>query len=73
MKNEGYDSFEEEKSSKSDDEVQPQTLAFRRLDCWRRPIERYSPPDSHCTFVLSTINYEPRSINDTINFEEVKL
>lgn len=52
LKNEGSDSFEEE-SSELDDEVEVQTLAFRRFDHVRRLVEMYSPPDFHFSFVLS--------------------
>ena len=54
LKNEGSDSFEEE-SSKSDDEVEPQTPTLRRSNHVRRTFERYSPPDFHYAFVLFVI------------------
>ena len=50
LKNEGFDFFEEE-SPKLDDEVELQTLALRRFNHVRRPVERYSPHDFRSTFV----------------------
>ena len=70
--NEGSDSFEEE-LFESDEEVELQTSALRRSDRVRRPVERYSPPDFHYAFVLSTINDEPRSIKEEVSSEECKL
>ena len=61
LNNEGSNSFEEE-SSESDDEVELKTPTLRRYDHVRRPVERYSPPNFHFAFVLSSINDEPRSI-----------
>ena len=72
LKNEESDSFEEE-SSQLDDEVEPQTLSLRRVDHARRPVERYSPPDFHYAFVLSTINDESRSIKEVVSSKECKL
>ena len=57
----------------SEEEVDLQTLALRRSDCERRPVERYSPPYFHSAFVLSAISDEPRSVKETINSEECKL
>jgi hypothetical protein len=72
LNNEGSYSFEEE-SSESDDEVELQTLALRRYDHVRRPIERFIPPDFHFAFVLSTINDEPRSVKEIVSSKECKL
>ena len=72
LKNEAFDSFEEE-SFESDEEVEPQTLALRRHDHVRRSVERYSPPNFHSSFVLSVINDEPRFVKESINPEEGKL
>ena len=52
--NEGSHSFEKE-SSESDEEVELHTPTLRRSDRVRRPVERYSPPDFHSSFVLTTI------------------
>ena len=73
LKNERSHSFEEEDSSESDDEVEPQTPTLRRYDRVRRLAERYSPSNFHYAFVLSAINDEPRSVKETVNFEEGKL
>ena len=72
IKNEGFDSFEK-KSYKSNDEVELQTPSLRRFDCISRPVERYSPPDFQSSFVLSTINYEPRSFKEVVSSEEYKI
>lgn len=72
LKNEGSDSFGEE-SSKLDDEVELQTLFLRRFYHVRRLFERYSSPNFHFSFVLSTINDEPRSVKETVSSEECKL
>ena len=73
LKNEGSYSFKEEESSKSDDEVEPQTPSLRRSEHVRRPAGRYIPPDCCTAFFLSTINDEPRSIKEAINYKEGKL
>ena len=58
LNNEGYDSFEEE-SSKSNDEMEPQTPSLRRYDHVRRLVERYSALD-FCSFffLLLMMNLE---------------
>ena len=71
LKNEGFDSFEEE-SSKLDEEVELQTPDLRRSDRVRRLVERYSPPNFCSTFVLSTINDEPRSVKEANEPRSVK-
>ena len=74
LKNEGYNSSEEEKSSVSDDEVEPQTLSLRRSIYLRRPlVGRCNPPDFCYAFILSAINDEPRSVREVLNFEKGKL
>jgi hypothetical protein len=72
IRNEGTDSFEEE-SPKSEDEEELQTPTLRRYDHVRRPVERYSLPDFHSTFVLFAINDEPRSVKEVISSKECKL
>ena len=69
---EGVDSVEEE-LIESEEEVDLQTLAMRRSDHERRPVDRYSPPNFHFAFVLSTVSDEPRSIKEAVNSEECKL
>ena len=46
---------------------------MRRFDRVRRPVERYSPPDFHSSFILSTINDEPRSVKKVVSSKECKL
>ena len=48
-------------------------LALRRSNRVRRLVERYIPPDFCSSFVLSTINGEPRSIKEVLSYEECKL
>ena len=53
--------------------MEPQTPILRRSDYVRRRVERYSPLDFRSSFVLSTINDEPRFVKESVNFEEGKL
>ena len=69
---EGVD-FVEEELIESEEEVDLQTPAMRRSDHERRLVDRYSPPDFHSTFVLSTVSDEPKSVKEAVNFEECKL
>ena len=39
----------------------------------RRPTRRYSPPNFHSTFILSTINDEPRSVKEVVGSKERKI
>lgn len=55
MKNEGFESLEQEESSKSDDGVEPQTPVLRRSNRLRRKTKRYSPHDFYSNFVLSIL------------------
>ena len=63
----------EEELIESEEEVDLQTLALRRSDRERRPIDRYRPPDFHSAFVLSVVSDEPRSVKEVINYQECKL
>ena len=49
------------------------TLSLRRSNHVRRLVERYSPIDFDFSFVLSSINGEPRSVKEAVNCEEGKL
>ena len=69
---EGADSVEEE-LIESEEEVDLQTLAVRRSDHERRPVDRYSPPDFHTAFSLSAVSDEPRSVKEAVNSKECKL
>ena len=68
LKNESFDSFEEE-SSKSNDEMELQTPTLRRSYHVRRLVERYSLPDFHFAFVLYYINDEPGSVKEAVSEE----
>ena len=69
---EGVDSVEEE-LIESEEEVDLQTLAVRRSNHERRPVDRYSPPDFRSAFVLFAVSDEPRSVKEAVNSEECKL
>ena len=69
---EGADSVEEE-LIELEEEVDLPTLAMRRSDHERRPVDRYSPPDFHSAFILSAVSDEPISVKEAVNFEECKL
>ena len=53
--------------------MEPETPSLRRSNRLRRLVKRYSPPYFHSSFVLSTINDEPRSVKEATSFEECKL
>ena len=72
LKNEGSDSFQEKNPSKSDDEVEPQTLTLSMFDRVRRSVERYSPSNFCSSFTLSTINDDSRFVKEEVNFEQGK-
>ena len=63
----------EEKLLESEEEVDLQTLALRRFDCERRPVDRYSPPDFRSAFVLFVVSDEPISVKEAVSYEECKL
>ena len=71
LKNEGFDSFEEEPSKSND--VEPQTPSLRRSNHVRRPTERYSPLNLCSSFVLSAISDETRSVKEVVGSKECKL
>ena len=50
-----------------------QTLALRRSNHVRMPVERYSPLYFCSAFVLSTINDEPRFVKEEGSSKECKL
>ena len=72
LKIEGYNSFEEEESSQSENEVEPQNSCLSRSDHVRL-AKTYSPLDFHSSFVLYAINNEPRSVIEAVSSEECKL
>jgi hypothetical protein len=60
-RNKEHDSYE---STKSEEEVEQQTPVVRRSEKIRKLVERYSPPDFHSTFVITTIDNEPKSVDE---------
>jgi hypothetical protein len=47
--------------------VEQSTLVIRRYERVRKLVERYSPPNFHSAFVLSTTDDEPMSIRGAVN------
>ena len=70
LNDEGHDSHE---LAKSDEEVEQQTLVFRKYGQARKKIERYSPPNLLSTFSLSSIEDDPRLVKEAINLIEGEL
>jgi hypothetical protein len=61
LRNEEDDSDE---SIESEKEVEKLTPVVRRLERIRKPVERYSPPDIHSAFVLTSIDNDPKSFSE---------
>jgi hypothetical protein len=70
LRNEEDDSDE---SIELEEEVEQHTPVVRRSERVRKPIKRYSLPDFRFAFVLTTINDEPKSVDEAINSTEGKL
>jgi hypothetical protein len=62
-----------DESTESEEEVEQLTLVVRRSKRVRKPVERYSPPDFHSTFVLTSIDDEPKSVGEAVDSTEGKL
>jgi hypothetical protein len=63
LRNEKYDLDE---STESEEEVKQLTPVIRRLERVRKPVKRYSPPDFHSAFMLTTINDEPKLVGEAV-------
>jgi hypothetical protein len=70
LRNEEDDSDE---STESEEEVEQPTLVVRRSERVRKPVERYSFPDFHSTFVLTATDDEPKSVGEAVDSTEGKL
>jgi hypothetical protein len=70
LRNEEDDSDE---STESEEEVEQLTSVVRRSERVRKPVERYSPPDFHSTFVLTTTDDEPKLVGEVVDSAEGKL
>jgi hypothetical protein len=70
VRNEEYDSDE---LNEYKEEVEQQNPVVRRLERVRKPIERYSLPDFHSTFMLTSIDDEPKSVDEVVELTEGKL
>jgi hypothetical protein len=53
--------------------VEQPTSVVRRSERVRKPVERYSPPNFHSTFVLTAIYNEPNFLGEVVELEEGKL
>jgi hypothetical protein len=60
-------------SIESEEEVEQQTLVVRRSERVRKPVERYSPLDFRSTFLLTSIDGEPESVDEAVESVESKL
>ena len=60
-------------SSESNKEVEKQTLNVRSYCLTKQKLERYSQPEIHSSFALSTIEYDPKLVKEAIDLTEGKL
>jgi hypothetical protein len=64
-----FESSEEDEA----EEEEPHTPVLRRSVREIRKTERYSLPDFHSNFYLSTIDDDPRTVREAVNSEDSKL
>jgi hypothetical protein len=69
LRNEEDDSDE---STQYEEEVEQQTSMVRRSERVRKPVERYSRPEFCSAFVFTTIDDEPKSVNEAVESTEGK-
>jgi hypothetical protein len=69
LRNEEHDSDE---SIESEEEMEQLTPMVRRSKRIIKPFDRYSLPDFLSTFVLTSIDDEPKSIGEVLNSTEGK-
>jgi hypothetical protein len=62
-----------DESIELEEEVEQHSPIVRRLERIRKPVKRYSPPDFHSTFVLSSIDDEPKLVSEAVESVEGKL
>jgi hypothetical protein len=62
-----------DESTKLEEEVEQPTLVVRRSKRERKLVERYSLPNFRSTYVLTTINNEPKSVGEVVDSIEGKL
>jgi hypothetical protein len=53
--------------------VEQLTPMVRRLERIRKLVERYNLPDFHYTFMLTTIDDEPKSVGEVVDSTKGKL
>jgi hypothetical protein len=59
--------------TKYEEEVEKLTLVIRRSGRIKKPVERYSPPDFHSTFMLTSIDDEPKLVGEAVDSTEGKI
>jgi hypothetical protein len=64
LRNKEHDSDD---STKSDEEVEHAALVVRTYEQVQKLAERYSSPNSHFSFVLSTIDDEPKLFREVVD------
>jgi hypothetical protein len=62
-----------DESIESKEEVEQLNLVVNRSKRLRKPVERYIPPDLCSTFMLTTIDDEPKSIGEEVDSTEGKI
>jgi hypothetical protein len=70
LRNEEDDLYE---STKSKGEVEQMILVVRWLERVRKLVERYSPPNFHSAFVLTSTDNETKSVREAVDSIEGKL
>jgi hypothetical protein len=53
--------------------VEQPTSVVKRSERVRKSIKRYSPPEFHSTFVLTSTDDEPKSVGEAVDSAEGKL
>jgi hypothetical protein len=70
LRNEEYDSDE---SIEFEEEVEQMTPVVKSSEKVKKPVERYSSPEFRFSFMLTTINDEPKSFSEAVDLVEGKL
>ena len=67
------ENLDQNDSSESNKEVEQQTLIVKSSCFTKQKLERYSQPDIHSSFALSTIEYDPKLVKEEVDLTEGKL
>jgi hypothetical protein len=70
LRNEEDDSYE---STKLYEEVEQPTPIVRRFEQIIKPFERYSPPEFHYVFVLTTTDEKPKLVREEVDSAKGRL